>query len=428
MPYRRSRLDNGLDVILVPAPNRHLAALGLFVRAGTRFERARDAGLAHFLEHMLFRGAGEHADSFALNRALESLGGPVHASTCRDSTSYLMRMPPGSLEPALALLAAMFTGPRYAGLAAEREIVLEELAAELDEQGNDLEPENLSHPMLYPGHALARRILGEPGNVRRFGRRELERCRGQHYVGANLVAVVAGPIDEQGTLDALQQHLGSLPAGRAAASRTPRPGPRGAGFCHVADDDPQARLRLCFRTPAEDDPAFPALKLALRVLDDGVSSRLQNRICEELGLAYEVSAELVSYGDAGHIALDLAAAPGKMSRAIDELLGLLEGLVRDPARDDELDLARSRYRMDLLGMLDDVWELTQFFGYAGLLGQEPSPRSRWQEIEAVTAEGIEAVARQVIAPERLRAVVVGDLPRRELKACRRLVEGWKGVG
>lgn len=425
--YRRHRLGNGLEAIVLPVPERRLAVLGLFVLAGTRFESARDAGVSHFFEHMVFRGAGEFADSYALNRALESLGGPLQASTCRDSTSYLMRLDPARLAEALTLLGAMFRAPRYAGLAAEREIVLEELKAELDEDGEDLEPENLSHAMLYPHHPLCRRILGEESNIRRFAVRDLEACRQRYYVGANIVAVVSGPLDPDAVLEALEGSVGTLPTGEAAGRQAPGPGRAGAEFRIVADEDPQARVRLAFRAPPENDPGFPALKLLLRVLDDGVSSRLQNRICEELGLAYEVAAELVSYGDTSHLALELAAAPEKMPTAISELLGLLEGLVAQPPDEAELDLARRRYRLDLNSLLDDSWEMVQFLGYARLLGDTAEPEVRWREIAAVTPAAFDAVAREVLTGDRLRAVIVGGLSRRDRKACRRIVEGWKGV-
>ena len=139
-PYRvaRSLLPNGLRLLTIETPHLHSASICLYVRAGSRYERQETNGLSHFLEHMLFRGSARYPSSFALNLAIEELGGTLYAETGRDYSLYQISLHPGHVARGMEILGDLFASPTFRDIDLERKIIVEEILEDLDDRGRNI--------------------------------------------------------------------------------------------------------------------------------------------------------------------------------------------------------------------------------------------------------------------------------------------------
>lgn len=415
----RADLPNGLRVITVPQPHLHTATLAAFVKVGCRHESPRDNGLSHLLEHMLFRGSARYPNAHAVNRAFEELGGTLHGATHADSTLFEVTLPPSNVARGVEILGSLFCEPTFADLAVEKRIVREEILEYLDEDGREIDPDNLSRQLIFGAHPLGMTITGSMGNLDRFGTGDLAAHMQRYYVASNMVLCVAGAVDPRTVLRAALAAFGALPTGLPAMAAPPPALHKGPRFSHVQSQGSQTDVRLCFTTFGASDPRYLALELLVRVLDDGMSTRLHRRICEELGLAYEVFATLEPYEECGVLDLGAAVEHGKVPVFARSALRLLAELADKPVSKAELDKAKRRYGFQLEATLDDSQTMCAHYGQRALLGQEGHLEALREQVQSVTASELRAAAREIFCQKRLHAVTVGMLGRPAQASVRR---------
>lgn len=406
------RLANGLRVCIVSAPHLHGAAVALYVRAGSRYERASNNGLSHFVEHMLFRGCAHYPNSLALNRAIEERCGMLIGETGRDYSLYQVSLHPRDLGGALDILGDLFVAPCFSDLDLERAIVLEEILDDFDERGRRINTDDLAREVLWSGHPLGFPITGPEENIRRFSRADVVRHFRRLYGARNMVLCVAGPVRPAAVLAQVKRAFGRLLPGRRLRPVPPPARVNGPRFQTVRSDSAQAEIQILFHALADRDPSSAALIVLLRVLDDGMSTPLHYRVCDQKGLAYHVSAALDPLYDTSLLEIDSACLPEKLPQLVGEIMALLSDLRTTLVSEEELAKAKGRYERDVEAGFDDLEGLCSWFGGTALFFAHPrSPAERYRRVAAVSAEQIRQVARRVLQPERMVAVVVGSLER-----------------
>lgn len=417
----RHTLPNGLRVVTLEQPHLHRVSAVVYCRAGSRYEDRATNGLSHFVEHMIFRGTETHPDTTELHYAIESLGGSFHAATHSDYTYYEILMPPESLDPGMALLGEIVREPRFERLELEKEIVREEIRGDLDEEGRDVNPDNLSREQLWPEHPLGFPIAGPLENLDRFTIDHVRGFFGRHFVGANLVLCITGPVDHATAVRLAERELAGLPHGEVAVAIPASSAQVEPAYAHVVSDSSQTEMRIAWRAIAETDPRNAAQQLLLRLLDDGMATPLHRQIVDERGLVYEVSAALDPYQDTGVFDVAAAAQHDKVYEVMRLVLELCVGLtaaVPDPV---ELAKAKRRYRWEIESMVDDLLSLSGWFG-AGELFEDPPELAAWADaVDRVTGEEIRALAAAIFTPANLNVFTVGLLGRRERKRLMELV-------
>jgi predicted Zn-dependent peptidase len=422
---RRRVLGNGLRVITVPAPGLHSAMIALYVRAGSRHERAEVNGVSHFLEHLFFRGSEAWPDTVAMNAAVESAGGNLNGITARDHGCYYTPIHGEELATGLAIIGDMIQRPLLREMDVEREIILEEILDEVDGDGKDIDADNLSKRLAFGKHPLAFKIAGTPDIIRRIGEDEVRAHHERFYVGSNLVLCVAGPVRESDVNALAEEHLGALPRGRVSRDVPPPRWPAGPSLEHVDHDDAQSELCLNFPCPPEHHPDYPVHLCIRRILDDGLSSRLPFEIVERRGLAYSLHAGIDAFADAGMFVVDGACAPKKLPRVATEILRVLGELAVKPVAEEELSRVQRRHRMTLAFSLDSAAELAGWYGSGEVLHAPEEFEERCRRVEAVTPEDLMRVARATFTRKNLVAVFVGPTTaksRRELERAVRVAE------
>lgn len=402
----RARFASGLRAIVVPMPWVHRTVLTAHLHVGSRYETADENGISHFLEHMLFRGTRRHPSAHELAVAFEDLGGTLVAATAADHGTLAIGVPPESLPDVIRLFGEVFLEPLLEDLDIERSIIREEILEDLDDEGELIDGPSLVRQLSFGSHPLGMPITGTLDTLETFSPQALVRHHARHYTGGSTVLAVAGPVDADATLRALEQAFRTIAPGERVPTSAPRAqdGPR---YRHVQHTGSQTALHLAFRGPGDGDPLEPAVEMLLRIIDDGMATRLYHRLCDSRGLCYDASASYEAYSDSGLVELGTETAHEHAVEVLEQMLRLTDELAATGPTPDELNRAMRRCRWQHQAMLDDPGDVAEYLALAELTGASPTPRERLAQLEAVSADEVLAVARQVFRRDNLSVVTVG---------------------
>lgn len=426
-PYRVTTLDSGLRVVVAPQPQLHQAHVGLYVRVGSRFEDRATNGLSHFLEHMIYRGTPRLATAHEVNLAFESIGGYLYAATHTDFGVFSMTLPPESLDEASALFGEVVSSPTFSDIEIEKEIVCEEILEDLDDEGRQVDADNLSRQLIYPTHSLGFTITGDEERVRSFTRSMLGAHHKRHYVASACVLAFTGDIDPDQALALAERDFGHIPRGEPIATEAPVHTQKKPRFSLVENVSSQTELRVCLRAIPEASEERPAMDMLMRILDDGMSTRLYHRICDSKGLCYDVGASFDGYEDDGIVDFAAGVQHARSTTVTREIFELLRELSHEGPSEVELEKARRRNAWEMRSMLDSPEDLAAFYACGLLFDRFASPEERLAANARVTAKEIRELATKLAQPERLNVLAVGLLSKDESKRLEELVKNFRGV-
>jgi predicted Zn-dependent peptidase len=415
-------LDNGLRVVCVEMPHLHSAELAIYFKVGGRNDPPGREGLSHFLEHILFRGTAEFPSSLAIESAFEAVGGAPNAATDAESTYYYSRVHPDSVKRGMEIFASMLTKPLLQGIDIEKRIIAEEAREDLNEQGEEVNPDTIVSRLLWPRHPLGMPTIGTLESINAIDRDDLEKHLQSYYVPSNAVLVVSGPVKNIAVLAAARECFGAwgdvkIPAVTLVTLRQFTPQIR----C-VQDSDSQMNLQVAFLGFARDDHRFMALRFLRRILAGGGSSRLHLRLREELGIIYSVDGAIGAYDETGCLAFDLSTAPDTLLHAVEAALAELLRITTTPVPADELERIRTSYIFDLEFSRDSAYEMGGRYGWGELMGVVRSIEEDQSEARRITAADLQETAQALFDPNNLRLVAVGPWKRGMKKSLRHLVK------
>ena len=419
LQHHTTTLESGLTVIVVPMPGVHRVVLDAHLRVGPRYESPAQNGISHFLEHMLYRGTPRHPSAHAQALAFERLGGTLVAATYIDHMSMAFSVPPENLDAVLPLFAEVYREPIFDGIEIEKGIVREEIIEGLDDEGNDVDADTLLRALTFSNHPLGYPITGDLDRLESFDVPLLKQHHAAHYHGRGTVLAIAGPVDADRVFAQVEHCFQGLGSGGEPHSTAPdeQRKPRFSFVRHSASS--QTDLRVSFRAPGENDADEPAMELLLRILDDGMSTRLYHQICDARGLCYDVSAGYEAYADSGLVDLAAESAHERATQVLDELFKVVEELRDQGPSGEELARAKQRYGWQLTEMLDDPGEAADFYALGQLTGVARTPAERLEQLTNVSHEHVRAAAQRIFRRHNLAVVAVGLLPRRAQEALAR---------
>jgi len=403
-------------------PHTHREVIVIYLRTGSRYETAQQSGLSHFLEHMLFRGTASHPSAHLLASAFEDLGGTLEATTGTDYGTLAIAVPPESFSETLAHLAEVVSAPLLTDLEAERNIISEEILEDLDDQGRVVHALSLGRALAFPGHGMGRLITGPLENLQRFTVADLREHHSRTYVGQGMALAVAGPIAPELALAAIEHRFSTLPIGQELSVLAPPP-MTGPAFDFVPrKGSSQTRVYTAFRTSGYLDPRDAALEMLLRILDDGLSTRLYHRLCDESGLCYDVQGSYEAFSDSGIVEISADTAHERVPRVLEKILAILNDVAEHGPLERELERARRRARWQHLAVLDDPGEIADYLGFSSLSGTALVPDLRLEELLAVSGADIREAAQALSRPASRVVVAVGQQKPAALEKLRALAE------
>lgn len=399
--FARTILPGGPTVLSETVPGVRSVSTGVWVRAGGANEPPDQLGVSHLLEHMVFKGSERRtARDFALE--LESRGGSLDAYTSREHTAYTARVLDTDLEVALDVLSDLVLNPllREDDLALEREVVLEEIA-QVDDTPDDLVFE-LHGERMWAGHPYGLPILGTRETVAALGAADLRRLHERAYVPANMVIAAAGNVDHESFAASVAALFPAIEPGPGGApAEIGRPADPTPEATRVARATAQAHIVTACATPGHADPLRYAMVLVSNAFGGGMSSRLFQRIREELGLSYTVYAFQSFYRLAGVAGAYLGTRPEWAERATETLREEFGRLAADGLTAEELEDGRNQLKGNLLLSLESTSARLQRLAAAELY-DEPwlDPDQLAAKIDGVTRDDAARAAAVAFDPDR----------------------------
>jgi len=425
-------LPNGITVVTVEMPHIHTLEMAMFVRAGLRFENSTNNGISHFLEHMMYRGNLKYPDSLSLNKAFESIGRELRASTLCEYTYYGFSPHVSQIERGMELFADFFTEPTFPEIDLEREIILEECLEELNEKGENVDIDNLACQLLYQGSSLAMPTIGTETTIKSISPKMLREYFYTYYQTRNMILVGAGPVAHELFYGFSKRYFAKIPDRERAVKKEHFQGSliedqKIPGHTFQYDSDSQVQLQLCFRSRSYNHPDYFPLSLIGRILDDGFSSRLQRALREDRGLVYSVECRITSFSDTGTVDFDVTVRPEKVCEVARILIAEIKTFLESGPTESELKHVKQRYFYELDVDCDDPCKQILRYGFPHLYSHVVSAEEEWAVIEKITCEDILRVARKVFTPENVNLVIVGPYTPEIEKELVEIVHSFQGL-
>ncbi len=402
---RTTELDSGVRVVTEAVPSVRSVALGLWVRTGSRDESIEQAGVSHFLEHLLFKGT-ERYSAIELNERFDSLGAAFNAATSKETTHIHARFLDEHTEEVFDLMSEMMlhsTLPEKE-VDSERQVVIEEIAMYEDE------PQDKVHDVLdralFGDHPLGRRIIGSAEVIGGIPVPDIAEYHAERYRGPNLVVAAAGNLSHD-DIHALAERLVVAAPGEAdEAPAEPDERPRGVAF--QAKDTEQ--YHLCLGAPglSRSDERRYALRVLNTLLGGASSSRLFKEVREKRGLAYSVGSYLAAYRETGMIGLYVGTREDRVSEAMQVVGEELARLSSEPVSAEELKRVKETVKGRLVLAQESTGARMSALAGATLFDLPILTLDEMiEKVEAVTAEQMTDLAAELMAPECFSAAAIG---------------------
>jgi predicted Zn-dependent peptidase len=405
--YRRTVLPNGIRVLTSSMPAARSASISLYIGTGSRYERDEEAGLSHFLEHLLFKGSKKRPSAKEIAEAIDGVGGVMNGGTDRELTVYYVKVARAHLDLALDVLVDLVRNPLLdpGEVEKERRVVLEELAmvADSPQQLTDL----LLDATLWPGQPLGRDVAGTPQSVSALTAEMTGEYLRRQYVPNNVVVALAGDIDHQAMVDAIWAATGDWEAGSPSRWFPASDGDGPRWGLHYKKTE-QAHIEIAVRGLPLNHPDRYALSFLSVILGEGMSSRLFMELRERRGLVYDVHSYVSHFRDTGAFTVYAGVDPQKAVETVQIILEEMARLRDEGPAAEDLTKARELSKGRLLLRMEDTRAVSGWLGGQELLlGKVNSIDDAIAEMEAVTLEDLQRVARELLVGERLHLAVVG---------------------
>ncbi len=347
MTIQVTTLDNGLRVVSHEMPHLETVSLGVWINAGARNEAPEQHGIAHFLEHMAFKGTNRRS-ALQIAEEIESAGGDINAATGMEMTSYFARVLKGDTVLALDVLSDILLEPKFdmGEIDRERQVVIQEIGASLDDPGDLVF--DLAQECAFPDQALGRPILGTVGSVGSFSPAMISDYRDTHYGAPAMVLSAAGAVTHEDLVREAGDAFGRFSARPRLAAEE---GIYAGGFVSCEKPLEQTHIVLAFKAPGYVDEAFYTTQVLASILGGGMSSRLFQEIREKRGLCYSIGTFSSNFAETGLMGIYAATSPDLTEELVAVLTGELTAFAQSVG-DDETIRARAQLKAGLLMSLE----------------------------------------------------------------------------
>lgn len=410
MDYRKSVLSNGVRVITSTMPTLSSATLTVWYKIGSRYETDSQAGISHFLEHMIFKGGKKYKNAKAVAEAFDSIGADNNAATSNEYTYYYARSAASQIGKCFDILSDSLNNSTLPPkeVARERDVILEEISM-YEDDAKDYVGIQFDR-LIWGDTALGRDVIGTRETVSAVSSEALRDYQRQNYTGENVIITVAGGVSHRKVLALASRYFSHLPRGSKNETDL------------YADQQNEPRANILYRDDKQSNlvVGFPGFAygssnryeetVLSAILSGGMSSRLFTEVREKRGLAYAVAASSSHYSDVGDFYAYAGTNPKKASEAVKVILQEFYelGRGRRKIKKEELRKAKEYIKGHLTLSMESTKSVGSFFGMEELmLGEERDFDEVLREIEAVTDEEVVALAREIFVPEKVNLSVIG---------------------
>jgi predicted Zn-dependent peptidase len=405
-------------------PGMRSASITFFFTVGSRYETNAQAGISHFIEHMLFKGSQHYPTARLISEAIEGVGGVFNGSTGKELTNYVARVPGEHVVAVMHVLADMVRRPLFDPLEIEKErsVILEELSSTRDE------PQEwvglLIDEIMWPGLPLGRDDAGFEETVAKITRQQMLDYLDEFYRPNSLIISVAGNINEAEIIALTEQLFGDWQAGDHAPWMESLPPLDATPIALVKKETEQVNLCLGTLGIAYSSPDYYPFILINAILGDGMSSRLFQNIREEKGLAYDIGSYFNSYYETGNFVVSAGIDPSQVEPSIKAIVSTLTELCEIPVPLDELERIKAYVRGNMVLGLEGTQQVASWLGSQECLrGHVIDVDEMVAHVDAVTPQDIQRIAQTCFAPQWRRLALIGPNDARRAGHFRKLLRG-----
>jgi len=416
MPFRTTT-PHGTEILIDPIPNVRSCSVGFWVKRGSCWELPEEQGLAHFIEHTVFKGTERYPEPQVMAEATDRLGGSLDAFTGKEAACFYGKVLKEKLPDLVDLLGELITTPTFVDeeLVRERNVILEEIS-QSEDQPDDWVSE-LFYANFWPGSPLAHSILGRREQVASFGPDQARAFFQKTYRAPNLLIAAAGDIHIESFLALIQPVLDKLPQGLVDGGRPQANRPTPFLLNTPRKDLQQASLVMGYPTYPHVHPDRAAVGVLSHVLGGGMSSRLFMELREKNALCYQVGTYLTHYQDAGALQISASCAPERARELVRRTVAECAKVRAHGVTVEELERAKLQLRTNLVFSQESASSRMFSLAYQALhTARFQTLDEQIAELEAVDEAQLLRVAREVLAPEKLAVSALGTRKTSEIRA------------
>ena len=408
--YQKTTLDNGLRLITVTMPHTLSVAVSIFISVGSRYETDTEAGISHFIEHLLFKGTPKRPTAKEISEAIEGVGGILNGGTDKELTVYWCKVAQPHFSLALEVLVDMLLHSRFDSpeIEKERQVIIEEINMTRDSPQHWVNI--LIDRLLWPEHPLGRDIAGSKESVATITREVMLDYLAGQYQPSNTVVAIAGNVQHQEMVTAVSQVMGNWTKQQEPAGYSAYKAPPPLRRLHIETRDIE-QAHLCLALPGLSlvHPKRFTLDLLNVILGEGMSSRLFVEIRDKLGLAYSIHSYVDHFLDSGSAVIYAGVEPKNLSTVIKAILEQLAQL-KEIIPESEISKAKEFVKGRLLLRMEDSRSVAGWVGGQEILtGRILSVEQVVSIIDAITAEELKQLAGELLTGSQLRLAVVGPV-------------------
>ncbi len=407
--HQKTTLDNGLRIVTTTLPHTRSVSVGIFIGVGARYETEEQAGISHFIEHLLFRGTSKRVTAKEISEAIEGVGGSLNGGTDKELTLYWGRVAQPNFLLALDVLADMLLNSKLDAedIEKERQIIIEEMHMTKDSPSQQVHM--LADEILWPGHPLGRDIAGTKQSMATISRDMMTGYLENKYLPGNTVISISGNIQHQEAVDAVSQVTGGWTNSKSCPDYPAYEEQTNPRLLLEKRDTEQVHLCLALPGLSLLDSRRYTLGLLNVILGEGMSSRLFTEIRDKLGLAYSIHSYIDHFLDSGAVTVYAGVEPKNLPVAVKAITEQLSKL-KEPISEPELSKAKELSKGRLLLRMEDTRSVTGWMGgQEALTGEILSVDQVVANIEAITTDQLNELARELLVSDGLRLAAVGPV-------------------
>ncbi len=410
--HEKKVLQNGMPVYLIPFEGTEAATVLVLTHVGSRFEPEKIQGASHYIEHLMFKGTERRPAAIDISKELDAVGAEFNAYTGKNITGYYVKVDGRHTALAIDLLHDMVFHSKYAEEEVDRErgVILEELKM-CEDNPMSLHILEMLDSALYEGNSLERDIVGTRETLKNITREDLVNFRDSYYVPSNMTVAIAGKIDDH-VMELLENTFGQV----AQANQDPKSFEKFFDFSKhdtpkvvvQQKENEQVQIAIGFPAYGSSDPKLRVASVLSKILGGTMSSRLFISVRERLGLAYFIRTMIEDYEEVGHLIIRAGLDKSRLKLATKTIMQELRKIVSEGVEEDELSKAKENIRGKLLLSMEDSSNRAGWFGTQELLNNEVKTTRKYiEEIQSVTPEQVQEVAREMLDEKKMCLSVVG---------------------
>ena len=409
MQFNKTVLPNGLRVITIPMNDNPSVTVLVMVAAGSKYETKAENGISHFLEHMVFKGTPRRPKAVDISRELDSIGAQHNAFTSHECTGYFAKVAARHAHVALDIISDMYMNPLFdtAEMEKEKGVINEEIRMYEDMPQSKVA--RLFMELVYGDQPAGRDVLGTEANILSFDRQAFISYRDAQYVAGATTVVVSGHFNKEKILADIEKYFAGISAKGAKQKATVLDSQDGPRVKIGWKETDQTHLILGVRSFSLASPYRPALSVLSCILGKGMSSRLFDKLRNEMGICYYVGTDSDLYTDHGLFEVSAGVDNSRADEAIKVILFELGRTTREKVTDAELTKVKDFIAGNIMLGLETSDERANYAGGREVLeGKVNTPEESISKIRAVTAEQVMDVAQKIFVDKNLNLAIVGN--------------------